>query len=137
MTRRVVYPVNARARETAHRYVDEATPDDMVIVQQRTRTLEQNAKFHAICTDLAKSRLVWQGKRRTAAQWKVLLVSGHGVATKEGSEMVPGIEGEFVNLRESTAQMTRSRGASLITYALAFCDANGVELSEPVLAEPA
>lgn len=62
----------------------------------------------------------WAGKRRTAEQWKVLLVSGHAVATKHGAEMVPGIEGEFCNLRESTARMSKSRLSSLIEYAEAF-----------------
>lgn len=44
--------------------------------------------------------------------------------------MVPGLENEFVNLRESTALMSVRRSASLITYTLAFCDMHGVRLSE-------
>jgi hypothetical protein len=40
--------------------------------------------------------------------------------------MVPGLEGEFVNLRESTALMSKARAASLIEYALAFCAMHGV-----------
>lgn len=95
-----------------------------------TRTLEQNAKFHAICSDIAKSGLHWAGKPRDAAAWKVLLVSGHAVATKEGSDVVPGIEGEFINLRESTALMSGRRSSSLIEYAIAFCVMNGIPLSE-------
>jgi hypothetical protein len=92
--------------------------------------VEQNAKFHAICTDLARSGLQWAGKTRTADQWKVLLVSGHAVATKEGAEMVPGIEGEFVNIRESTALMSVRRSSSLIEYAVAFCAMQGVKTLE-------
>lgn len=103
-----------------HRLVLEVRPE--------TRSLEQNAKFHAICSDLARSGLQWAGKQRSAAEWKVLLVSGHSVVTKQGSEIVPGIEGEFVNVRESTARMSRARGSSLIEYAVAFCTANGVAL---------
>ena len=33
---------------------------------------------------------------------------------------VPGLEGEFINIRESTAAMSKARGASLIEYAQAF-----------------
>lgn len=99
-------------------------------VQPEARTGEQNAKFHAICSDLAKSGLPWAGKARTAAQWKVLLVSGHAVATKAEFDLVPGLENEFVNLRESTALMSKKRGSSLIEYSVAFCAANGVELQE-------
>jgi len=133
--KRTVFLTGPTQRSTAKRYIDESPEDHMVTIQQRTRTLDQNAKFHAICGDLAKSDMTWAGKRRTLAQWKVLLVSGHAVATKEGSEIVPGLENEFVNIRESTAQMSKKRGASLITYAIAFCDEAGVVLSETAIAE--
>ena len=105
-----------------HRLVVEVRPEN--------RSLDQNSKFHAICADIAKSGMQWAGKERSAEQWKVLLVSGHATATKLGSEMVPGLEGEFVNVRESTARMSRARASSLIEYALAFCAANGIELRE-------
>ena len=98
-------------------------------VKPSSRTLDQNAKFHAICADLAKGKTLWCGKARTAAQWKVLLVSGHARATNEETEMVPGLEDEFVNLRESTALMSKKRGASLIEYSLAFCAMNDVRFS--------
>lgn len=98
----------------------------------KKRTDGQNERFHAICGDIAKSGLQWAGKRRTAAQWKVLLVSGHSVATKEGAEIIPGIESEFVNIRESTALMSVRRGSSLIEYATAFAIDNGVTLHDPI-----
>lgn len=100
----------------------------VVTIKPSTRTLEQNAMFHGLCDQIAKSGLQWMGKPRTAAQWKVLLVSGHAVATKEEAEIVPGIEGEFVNVRESTALMSVSRGRSLIDYTLAFAADQGVEV---------
>lgn len=97
------------------------------------RSGDQNAKFHAICSDLARSDLKWAGQRRSLGAWKVLLVSGHSVATNYGSEMVPGLEGEFVNLRESTALMSKTRSASLIEYALAFCAMHGVAVESEVI----
>lgn len=60
----------------------------------------------------------------------MLLVSGHAIATKEGAEVVAGIEGEIVPIRESTARMSVGRASSLIEYALAFCSHNGVEMKE-------
>lgn len=98
-------------------------------VKPATRSLSQNAHFHALCDDIASAGVEWAGKRRTAAEWKVLLVSGHAVATKEGSDMVHGLEGEFVNLRESTARMSKARASSLIEYTLAFCAAHDVPIS--------
>ena len=100
----------------------------VVEAQLEKRSLDQNAKFHALCEDIAKQGTEWAGKPRTAAEWKVLLVSGHAMATKEGAEMVPGLEGEFVNLRESTAKMSKRRSASLIEYTLAFCAQNGIRV---------
>jgi hypothetical protein len=119
------------SRPAAHRAIDEAPDGHVMTLAEPTRNADQNAKFHAICSDVAKSGMVWAGKPRNADQWKVLLVSGHATATKEGAEMVPGLEGEFVNVRESTALMSVRRSASLIEYALAFCHTNGIRLSEP------
>lgn len=95
-------------------------------LKEETRRDSQNRKFHALCGDLERSRFQWMGKPRTAAQWKVLLVSGHAVATKEETEVIPGLEGEFINVRESTAQMTVRRSASLLEYTIAFCAMNRI-----------
>lgn len=130
MTKRRYILAHQVARQRAMEDVRTAPEGYVVRVEPPTRTLDQNAKFHAICGDIAKSGLTWAGKERTDAQWKVLLVSGHAMATKEGAEMVPGLEGEFVNLRESTALMSVKRSASLIEYTLAFCAHNGVRLTE-------
>ena len=100
-----------------------------VTITEDTRSLDQNAKFHAICGDIAKSGAMWAGKKRDAKQWKVLLVSGHATVTGDGSDMVPGLEGEFVNLRESTALMSVRRSSSLIEYALAYCAVNNIRLT--------
>ncbi len=123
--------VHATARNGAMHAIAHAPDGYRVTVEPPKRTDGQNERFHAICGDIAKSGLQWAGKKRTAAEWKVLLVSGHATATKEGSEMVPGLEGEFVNIRESTALMSIRRGSSLIEYATAFALANGVTLNDP------
>jgi hypothetical protein len=112
------------ARANALKAVQTAPEGYAVTVAEPSRTLEASAKFHAICTELARSGLPWAGKPRTAEQWKVLLVSGHSVASKQGAEMVPGLEGEFVNIRESTALMSSKRISSLIEYASAFLAMN-------------
>ncbi|MXN51864.1 recombinase [Shinella sp. AETb1-6] len=124
--------INDRVRRNAVDAVIRAAAGSAVTVGAATRSLDQNAKFHAICTDIANSPMTWAGKRRSAEEWKVLLVSGHTKATEGEVEFVPGLEGEFVNIRESTARMSVKRAASLITYALAFCDTNGVHLTETI-----
>lgn len=126
MTRKIFILANENVRERALEYVAHAPLGQMVEIKDRTRSLDQNAMFHALCGDLAKSGMEWAGKRRTPDEWKVLLVSGHSIATNHKAEVVPGLEGEFINLRESTARMSKSRASSLMEYALAFCASNGV-----------
>ena len=122
---------NNAVRARALRLVSEAPDGWVVDIREPRRNEDQSALFHAICSALAASDLEWAGKRRSKDEWKVLLVSGHAVATKVGAEMVPGLENEFVNLREQTATMGRKRMASLIEYALAFCAQRGVEIRIP------
>jgi hypothetical protein len=110
--------------------VDECPEGWAVVCSPPTRNLEQNARFHAMCGDFVKSGFTWAGKKRTTAQVKVLMVSGHAHATKEEFEMVPGLEGEFVNLRESTALMSVRRSSSLIEYTRAYGDSIGIVWSE-------
>lgn len=128
--KRIFKLVHDEARRRALEAVTMADDGDMVTVQGPLRTLEQNAKFHAICGDLEKSGFRWNGKPRTAQQWKVLLVSGHAVATGDTCEMTEGLEGELVNLRESTAAMEKPRGSSLIEYSVAFCAMNEINVDQ-------
>jgi len=95
----------------------------ILIMKDSTRTLDQNAKFHALCTDAAKT-MTYMGRVLTSDQWKVLFISGHAIATKIGADMIPGLEGEFVNLRESSAQMGVKRMISLIEYTQAYIDSH-------------
>jgi len=99
-------------------------------VYAQKRSLPQNAKFHAICSDVAKSNVEWMGKPRTAAQWKLLFVSGHAIATNMKPELIAGLEGELINVRESTAKMGKKRAASLIAYVEAWCAEHGIVLYE-------
>ena len=98
-------------------------------LRTETRSDAQNRLLHALIADVAR-QAQWQGKKRTPAAWKVLFVSGHSVATGRGADMVPGLEGEFCNLRESTARMSKARLSSLVEYVQAWCAHNGIELRE-------
>jgi len=88
----------------------------------------QKSRFHSICSEFKRSGIEWAGKFRTGAEWKVLLISGHAVATHQEAEVVKGLEGELVNVRESITSMSKARGASLIEYAQAAAEMYGVQL---------
>lgn len=98
-------------------------------VRPETRSDAQNRLLHALFSDVAK-QAEWMGKKCTAEEWKLLFVSGHSVATKQGADLMPGLEGEFLNLRESTARMGKARMASLLEYVMAWAIDHGVELRD-------
>ncbi len=129
MSKIILKLTGTTARIAACRYIHDAEDGYVVTIAEPTRNLDQSAKFHAICGDIAKQK-EFAGKIRTPEQWKVLLISGHAVATKQGSEMLPGLEGEWCNLRESSAKMSVKRMASLIEYATAWAALNEVKLSD-------
>lgn len=128
MSKRLFRLVHTQARQGAIAAIGEAPDGYVVEIKEPTRNLEQSAKFHAMCGDISRQK-PFAGQMRKPEQWKVLLVSGHAIATKQGSEMVPGIEGEWCNLRESTAKMSTKRMASLIEYVNSYCVENDIMLS--------
>jgi len=128
--KRIFILAHNTARELAAKFLACAPDGTQVTFADPTRNLDQNAKFHALCHCLALSDLQWAGKRRTLEQWKVLLVSGHTKATEGDVEIVPGLENEFVNIRESTALMSKKRASSLIEYTIAFCASNNIDYEE-------
>ncbi len=125
MERQRYHLINESVRANALNAVKSA-PDKFIIdIRKPTRKLSQNAKFHAMLADIA-CQVQWCGKWLKPEQWKVLLISGHAVATKQEADVLPGLEGEYVNIRESSAQMSVKRMASLIEYTTAWAIGQGV-----------
>ena len=101
----------------------------VVKIQPMTRSLEQNSKLHALLNDISK-QCEFNGQKRDIDTWKMIMVSAHKIATGGKAEMVIGLEGEVINLRESTAQMGVQRLASLIEYITAWGVENGVKFND-------
>jgi hypothetical protein len=102
---------------------------DQVRVGPPDRLLAQNAKLHAMCGDIAR-QAKHCGRELSLGQWKILMVSAHAIESGEEADMVPGLTGEYVNLRESTALMSIRRMASLIESVEAWGAHNGVKFRE-------
>ena len=107
------------ARNAICRNVLSAPEGYVVKVGPESRSDAQNRMLHPLLTDISK-QCEWMGKKRPMLQWKTIMVSAHSIATGSPSEMVIGIEGEVVNLRESTAAMSKERFSSLMEYVLAW-----------------
>lgn len=121
---------NDLSRQAAKRAIDDAPDGFMVEVKERTRTADQNAKLHAMLQDISR-QVEWAGKKRTTEDWKALMVSAHRLVLQQAGEVVPGLEGEFVQLRRSTAAMGVKELASLIEYVTAWAVNADVRFSAP------
>ena len=110
---------HSQARKNCVQYAQIAPDGWAVTFQPQNRNLEQNAKLHALFSDVAKTQK-YLGRALTLMQWKTLFISGHAIATGIDACVVPGIEGEFCNIRESSAQMSVARMSSLIEYVTAW-----------------
>lgn len=125
--------IHAAARDGATRAVKTAPDGFVCVVRPPNRSLDQNAKAHAMFQDIAKAKPVWNGINMDAEDWKALLIVSHAVATKDGSpyRMVPDLEGSgFVQLRESSARMSKDRASSLIEYITAWATSHGIPLKD-------
>ncbi|EFL3757199.1 TPA: recombination protein NinB [Escherichia coli] len=129
MERQRYHLINESVRANALNAVKSA-PDKFIIdIRKPTRKLSQNAKFHAMVADISR-QVQWCGRWLKPEQWKVLLISGHAVATKQEADVLPGLEGEYVNIRESSAQMSVKRMASLIEYITSWAVEQGVRFTD-------
>lgn len=134
MSDKKVYILNSTLiRRNAQREIGMAPDSWMVTLQPRTRSGDQNAMLHALFSEVAK-QATWMRRKLTATQWKVLFISGHAQATGLGADMIPGLEGEFCNVREASSSMSVARMTSLIEYVLAWCAMNGVEVHAEAVA---
>lgn len=136
MSQKIILKLTGEAaKKAACREILAAPVGHIVRITPETRSLDQNAKLHAMLTDISK-QAKYLGAKRDLEFWKGLFVSGWQIATGERPEIVPGLEGEFINIRESTTTLGVKRMASLIEYVTAWAVSNGVALTEQVADTP-
>ena len=113
--------VNADVRMRAAAAIWQVPEGWVADIKPPRRSLDQNARLHAMLSDIAASGFEWAGCRRTVDELKVLFVSAHAIAEGRNQEVVRGLEDEPVALRESTASMSKDRLGSLMEYIAAWC----------------
>lgn len=118
-------------RQRAMEAVMNAPEGWIVEIKEPTRTLEQNAKLHGMLQDIS-SQSQYMNKRRGVEFWKGLFVSGWQIATGQKPEIVPGLEGEFINIRESTATMGVKKLSSVMEYIYPWAIENNVKFRDEV-----
>lgn len=96
----------------------------IVKIEERTRSNDQNAKLWAMLNDIS-NQVVWYGKKLNTESWKHVFS-----AALKKQETVPGIDGGFVILGQSTSKMKVSEFKDLIELIYAFGAEQGVDWSE-------
>lgn len=86
---------------------------ELTIAKQK-RSTEQNAKLWATLGDISR-QVVWYGERLSPESWKDVLT-----AALKKQKTVPGIDGGFVVLGQSTSKMSVAEMSELLELALAF-----------------
>ncbi|MBP9756729.1 MAG: recombination protein NinB [Phenylobacterium sp.] len=115
-------------REQAHRLVNQAPGGSLVEITPPGRTLPQNARLHAMITDVAR-QVEWAGAKRNVEAWKDIFTAALRSAN-HGLDVVPGINGGFVLLGMHTSRMTKAELGDLMTLVEAFGAEHGVEFTD-------
>jgi hypothetical protein len=117
---RLVHPT---ARQMASRACIQAPEGYVVEIKPRTRSLDQNARMWAMLNEIAQ-QVEWHGQKLAAEDWKHVFS-----ASLKQQRAVPGLDGGFVVLGQSTSKMSIREMSDLMEIASAFGAERGVRFS--------
>ena len=105
-----------------------------ITVREATRNGEQNAKLHAMFSDVAKQK-EWGGSMLPIDVWKRLLTAAWLRARGDGVQMYQALDGQGIDIvYERTSQLSKKDCAELIEYVMAWAVTAGVTLNDGVAA---
>ena len=96
-----------------------------LVLKEETRSTAQNARMWAMLEDVAQ-QVTWHGRKLSKEDWKHIFSAG-----LKKQDAVPGIDGGFVVLGQSTSKMTVREMGDLMTLMEAFGAEQGVAFSAP------
>lgn len=109
-------------RTLAKRLIDRAPPNAVMNVREATRTLDQNAKMHAMLSDIARARPM--GRVHTTEVWKCLFMDSCGFKPS----WVPSLDCEgVINTGYRSSRLGKAQMSDLIEAMHAFGAEHNVE----------
>jgi len=117
-----------RSRKDAHDWIDRAPDNARVTIAGPKRSVDQNAKLHAMLTEVAM-QAEWGGKRRSVEDWKDIFTAALR-SEQKGLDVVPGINGGFVLLGLHTSSLSVAEFGDLITLVEMFGARHGVQFHD-------
>jgi len=116
------------ARKNAMQAVLEAPTGYAVEIKPKNRTLDQNAKIHALIQEISRV-VVWAGKLQEVETWKRLLTAAWLRARGEPVEMLPAIDGYGVDVVfRPTSKLTVEEMSEFIEYVHAWAAEQGIQI---------
>ena len=112
---KTIWPQLKSALMAGHKMVLEIKPS--------TRSLEQNSRLWAMLDEIS-DQVDWYGRKLTPEEWKHVFT-----ASLKKQDVVPGLNGGFVVLGQSTSKMTRAEMCDLQSLMEAFGAEKGVRFS--------
>ena len=120
-----IFLIGPRQKQFAKECIDAAPLDYVCEIRKRTRSIIQNSRLWAMLGDIS-SQVDWYGKKMSAESWKHVFS-----ASLKKQEAVPGLDGGFVVLGQSTSKMTISEMRDMQELISAFGAERDVKWSEP------
>ena len=96
----------------------------VIELRQEKRTDAQNRRLWAMLTEIS-NQVVWYGNKLTPEEWKCVFT-----ASLKRQKVVPGLDGGFVVLGQSTSKMTKDEMSELQELMAAFGAEQGVTFME-------
>jgi hypothetical protein len=89
-------------------------------IRPETRSIAQNSRLWALLTDVS-DQVDWYGQKLTPEEWKNVFS-----ASLKKQKVVPGLDGGFVVMGQSTSKMTKAEMAEMQDLIEAFGADKGV-----------
>jgi hypothetical protein len=121
-----------KAREKAANWIRQAPFGTRLEFKASRRTIPQNDLMWALLTDLSV-QVTWHGVKLSPADWKLMMLSG----LKKELRIVPNLDGDgFVNLGNSSSDLSKSEMTDLIELILHFGAERGVKFHDDKKPKP-
>lgn len=122
MPRAMIIIRGEKDRSRAAKWAAQAPFATRIEFKAAKRSLDQNAKFWAMLTDVA-TQLPWHGIRLTPDDWKLVFLD----SLNREMRVVPNIDGNgFVNLGRSSSDLSKAEMCELIELIHSFGAKHGV-----------
>lgn len=113
-------------RDFARYLIDRAPVDAVVTIAEAKRSLEQNAKMHAMLSDVSRAKP--EGRCHTPEVWKCLFMSACGHAV----QFENGLDGRPFPIGFRSSKLTKAQMSDMIEFIYEYGARHGVRWTEPV-----